>query len=63
MFGADVLVAQALGFFSRIGQDALALVRERQIYRGGDFLANGGVRFNLLADRLHRSVRAQKTVG
>ena len=31
MFGADVLVAQPLGLFRRIGQHPLALVRERQV--------------------------------
>ena len=34
MFGADVLVAEALGFFRGVGQHALALVRKRQIDRG-----------------------------
>ena len=63
MLGADVLVAQALGFFRRIGQHALALVRKRQIDGGRDLLANGGVRFDLLADRFHRGVRAQEAVG
>jgi hypothetical protein len=63
MFSPDVLVAQPLGFFRRIGQHALALVRKRQVDRGGNLLANRGVRLNLLADRLHRSVRAQKAVG
>ncbi len=34
MLGADVFVAEALGFLSRIRQDALALVRKRQVDRG-----------------------------
>jgi hypothetical protein len=63
MLGADVLVAQPLGFFRRIGQHPLALVRERQVHGGRDLLADGGVRLNLLADRLHRGVRAQEAVG
>ena len=63
MFGADVLVAQPLGFFRRIGQHPLALVRKRQVDGGRNLLANRGVRLNLLADRLHRGVRAQEAVG
>jgi len=63
MFCPDVLVAQPLSLFRRIRQNPLALVRERQVHRGGDLFANGGVRFNLLADRLHRGVRAQEAVG
>ena len=63
MLGADVLVAQPLGLLGRIGQDALALVRKRQVDRGRDLFANGGVRLNLLADRLHRGVGAQEAVG
>ncbi len=63
MLGADVLVAQPLGFFGRIGQHALALVRKRQVDAGRDLFANGGVRLDLLADRLHRGVRAQEAVG
>ena len=63
MFGTDVLVAQALGFFGRIGQHPLALVRERQVDTGRNLLANRGVRLDLLADRLHRGVRAQEAIG
>ena len=63
VFGADVLVAQPFGLFRRIGQHALALVRERQVHAGRDLFADGGVRLNLLANRLHRGVRAQEAVG
>ncbi len=63
MLGPDVLVAQPLGLLGRIGQHALALVGERQVHAGGDFFADGGVRLNLLANRLHRGVRAQEAVG
>ena len=63
MFGADVLVAQPLGFFRGIGQHPLALVRKRQVDAGRNLLADGGVRLNLLPDRLHRGVRAQEAVG
>ena len=62
VLGADVLVVQALGFFRAIGQHALAFVAERQIDRGGNLLANGGVSFDLLADGFHRGVRTQETV-
>jgi hypothetical protein len=63
VLGADVLVAQPLGFFRRIGQHPLALVGERQVHGGRDLFADGGMRLNLLANRLHRSVRAQEAVG
>ena len=63
VLGADVLVRQALGFLRRIGQHALALVGERQVHRGRNLFPDGGVAFNLLADRLHRGVRAQETIG
>ena len=63
VFGADVLVAEALGFFSGVGQDALALVGERKIDGSGDLLANGCVGLNLLAYGLNRGMRAQETVG
>src|SRR5579872_6758901 len=63
MLGADVTVREALGLLRRISEHALALVRERQIDRRRDLLANGGVTLDLLADRFDRGVRAQKTIG
>src|SRR5580698_10576292 len=63
MFGADVLVRKALSLFGRIGQHALALVAQRKIDRSGNLFTDGGVAFDLFADRFHRRVRAQKTVG
>ena len=63
MLRPDVLVAQPLGLFRRIGQHPLALVGERQVHAGRDLFADGGVRLNLLANRLHRGVRAQEAVG
>ena len=62
MFGADVLVAKTLGFFRGEGQDAFALLAERHFHRGGNTFADGDPRFNFLANRFDRAVRAQKTV-
>ena len=63
VLGADVLVVQALGFLGAIRQHALALVAERQIDRGRNLLADGGVAFDLLADGFDGRVRPQKAVG
>src|ERR1035438_6255123 len=63
MLRPDVLVAQSFGLFRRIGQHPLALVGEWQVHACRNLFADGGVRFNLLADRLHRGVRAQEAVG
>ena len=63
MLGADVLVGEALGLFSGVGQHALALVGEREVDGGRDFLADGGVAFDLFADGFDRGVRAKKAVG
>ena len=52
-----------LGLFGGVGQHPLALVAQRQIDRGRDLLADRGVRFDLLADRFDRGVRAQEPVG
>ena len=62
MLGADVLVAEPLGFFGAIGQHALALVAQRQIDRRRNLLANRGVTFDLLANGFHGRVRAQEPV-
>src|SRR5713226_8603983 len=63
MFGADVAMRQALGFFCRICQNALAFVAEREIHRRGDFLPNRGVPLNLLTNGFDRSVRAQESIS
>ena len=62
MLGADVLVAQPLGFLGAISQHAFALVAEGQIHAGGNLLADGGVPFDLLSDGLYGSVGAQEPV-
>ena len=63
MLGADVLVRKALGLFGGVGEHALAFVAQGKIDRGGNLFADGGVTFDLLADRFHRGMRAQKTIG
>jgi len=62
MLGADVLVAEALRFFRRIGEDALALVRKGQVDAGWDRIANDGMAFDLLADGFHGSMGVQEAV-
>ena len=62
VLGADVLVVQPLGLFGAVGQNALAFVAQRKIHGGGNLFPDGGVPFDLLADRLHRGVRAQEPV-
>ncbi len=59
----DVLHAQALGLFGGEIQDALAFLAQRHFHGRGDALANGDARFDLFADGLDRSVRAQKSIG
>ncbi len=62
MFCTNMFMAKALRFFRGVGQDALALVGEGQVDGRGDLLANGGMRFNLLANRFNRSMRTQKAI-
>ena len=63
MLGSDVFVSETLCFFGGVGQDAFALVGEGQVDAGRNFFTNGGVGFDLFANRFDRSVRAQETVG
>ena len=63
MLRPNMLVSQTLGLFSGVGENALALVGERQVDRCGDLFADGGVSFDLLADRFHGCMRAKETVG
>ena len=63
VLGANVLVREPLSLFSGIGQDALALVAQRKVNRGGDLFANRRVGLDLLADGIDRGVRPKKPVG
>src|SRR5712691_6110469 len=63
MLGADVLVAEALRFFRRHIQDALALRAERHFDGSRDALANSDAAFDLFAYRFDRALLAQETVG
>ena len=58
-----MLVRQALCFFRRVGQDPLALVRQRQIDRSGNLLPNRSVTFNLFPNGFNRSMGAEKAIG
>jgi hypothetical protein len=58
-----MLVLEPLGFLGAIGDNAFALVAEREIDGGGDFFADGGVPFDLPADRFDGGVRSQKAHG
>ena len=60
MFGADVLVRKAFRFFGRVREHALAFVAQRQVDRSRNLFADGGVSLDLLTDRFHRRMRAQK---
>ena len=62
MFGADVLVAETLGFFRGESQDAFALLAERHFHGGGNTFADGDPRFDFLANRFDRAVRPQEPV-
>src|SRR5262249_31298460 len=62
MLGSNVLVIEALGFLRAIGENALALVAQREINGSGNFFSDGGVAFNLLPDGIDRSMRAQEAV-
>ncbi len=57
MLRADVLMIQPLRFFCTVSQDALTFVTQRQIYRRRYLLADGGVAFDLLANRFYGCVR------
>ena len=63
VFGADVLVREPLRLFGSVGQHTLALVAQRQVNRGGHLFADCRVGLDLLADRVHRGVRAEEPVG
>src|ERR1700722_3873082 len=63
MLGPDVLVIETLGFLGAIGQHALAFMAQGQIDGGRHFLAERGVRLDLLTDRFDRRGRAKEAVG
>src|ERR1700728_321887 len=58
-----MLLGQVLGLLRGIGKHPLALVAQRKIDGGGNFLADGGVSFDLLADGFDRGMGTQKAVG
>jgi len=63
MLGSDVLVVQPRCFFRRIGQNPLALVREREVHSGRDLCSDGSLRFDLPAEELGRGVHMQEAVN
>src|SRR5579862_2704187 len=63
MFGSNVAVRKALGFFGGIREYALAFVAQRKVDRGRNLLADRGVSLDLLANRFNRGVRPQETIG
>src|SRR6266481_3788514 len=62
MLGANMFVAQTLGFFSGVSQHALAFIAERKIHGRRDLLPDRGVSFDLLANGFDRSMRTQESV-
>ncbi len=63
MFGANVAMRQALGFFCGIGEHALALVAQREVDRGRDLFPDRGVSLDLLANGFNRGMGAQEAIG
>src|SRR5437879_7990304 len=63
MLGANVLVTEALRFFRRHIQNALALRAERHFDGSRYALADSDAGFDLLAYRFDRALLAQETVG
>src|SRR5215510_33458 len=63
MSGSSVPVVQALRLFGRIGKNALALIRHRQVEGGRNFLADCNSAFDLLSDAFDRRVISEKTIG
>ena len=62
MLGPDVLMTEALSFLCAIRQHTFALVAQRKVNGGRDFLAYRGVRFNLLSNRLDRGMGSKKAI-
>ena len=58
MFGADVVVQQAVRFFGGKLQHALGFRAERELDRGRHFLAKDRPAFDFLADVFEREMRA-----
>ena len=63
MLGPDMFVRKTFGLFGRVREHALAFVAQGEINGCRNLLADGRVPFDLFADRLDRSVRAQEPVG
>jgi len=59
---ADVLVAQALRFFRRHVQDALAFRAQRHFHRSGNALADGDTGFNFFSDGFDRALLPQESI-
>lgn len=63
VLSADVTVFEPLGFLCSICEYTFAILAEREIHRGGEFLARRGVPLDLFADGLHGNGRAKETVS
>src|SRR5882724_5580978 len=62
MLSSNMFMGKSFRFLGSVCQHTLALITKRKIHRSGNLLPNCGVPFNLLADRLHRSMRPQEAV-
>src|SRR5512146_988022 len=58
-----MLMPQPLRLLGGIRQDALALIAQWEIDRSRNFLANGGMTFNLLPNRFDRRMLPEEPVG
>jgi hypothetical protein len=66
MLCADVLVAEAIGLFGGVGEGALGFIREWAVGVSRDrnpLFATVGVRLNLLANGVYRSVLWKELIG
>ena len=63
MLSPNVLMAEPLGLFRGIGQNAFALIGKRQVDGGRDLFTDSGVLLNLLADAFNRSMGAEEAIG
>ena len=63
VLGPNMFMRKTFGLFSRVCQNPLALIAQRQIDGSGNLLPNRGVTFDLFADRFHRRVGTQEAIG
>ena len=58
-----MLMAEALGLFGGVGEDALALVGEGEVHGSRDLFADGGVLLDLFANGFYGGVGTEEAIG